>query len=124
MNIQELAHRPPPVWVSFLVMMGVTLITIICSLETTHNIFWGFRKLLRPLASRKMALKARRWLKTIVYDHTSLQPTSKFARLVRLLYTLCVVPGMVVRELARDGAQYKRQRRETRRHAYEADGEP
>ncbi len=62
MNIHELANRPPPGWVSLLVMLGVTLTTIICSLEFTHNVFWSMIKVFKALTPQKLVSTARNWL--------------------------------------------------------------
>lgn len=68
MNIQELADRPPPVWVSLFVMLGVTLTTIVCSLKTTHNVLWAISRSLGPLKHESMAWRARIWLRNRMID--------------------------------------------------------
>lgn len=54
MNVQELAHTPPPVWVSLLVILGVTFTTIVCSMEKTLDVILGVWKITGVFFTKRM----------------------------------------------------------------------
>lgn len=127
MNIQELAHSPPSAWVSLLVMLGVTFTTIICALETTHNVFRSTRKLLKILIPKDLASRARIWLYKEKVDEDSVRegwprlkllpwPIRQLIRLFWLLYESCRVPLALVQRLGEVRNQHKKHCRDVRRH--------
>ena len=135
MNIHELANRPPPGWVSLLVMLGVTLTTIICSLEVTHNVFWSMIKLFKAITPQKLVATARNWLykKNVDEEPTRegwfrpkilLWPMRQLIRLVNLLRYAYRGPLAMVRRLVRVRGQHKKEHRDMRRHAQRPGEEP
>lgn len=110
MNIQELAYSPPSVWVSLLVMLGVTLTTILCSLECTYNIFGSIRKLLKTVTPKELTSWARIRLYKEKVDGDPVRegwprlkllpwPIRQLILAARLLYDSCRIPLALVQRL-------------------------